>query len=115
MLKVDESGLHAVLSPAAARDAAGCPCLSPCTTATVLADLASYLHALLRRTPWRQRAKLVAVTPDGLALSPPLASLLPVRKKGYARGHGFGGPVGVEGCSPWPSCCRPCKGEYVST
>ncbi|PSC75686.1 LRR repeats and ubiquitin-like domain-containing protein isoform A [Micractinium conductrix] len=45
--------------------------------AHVFHDLASYLHALLRRTPWRQRAKLVAVTPDGLALSPPLASLLP--------------------------------------
>ena len=43
-----------------------------------IAEVASFLHSLLRRTPWRAHARLVAFTPDGLALTQPEAQLLPV-------------------------------------
>ncbi|KAL4437120.1 hypothetical protein ABPG75_004259 [Micractinium tetrahymenae] len=40
-------------------------------------DVAAFLHSLLRRTPWRAHARLVAFTPNGLALTQPEAQLLP--------------------------------------
>ncbi len=36
---------------------------------------------MLRRTPWRQHAKLVVVTPDGLPLTQPESQLLPTLSK----------------------------------
>lgn len=48
----------------------------PCPPAP--ADAASFLHSLLRRTPWRAHARVVAFTPDGLAMTQPEAQLLPV-------------------------------------
>ena len=40
-------------------------------------DLSALLYSLLRRTPWRQHAKLVVVTPEGIALTGAEAALLP--------------------------------------
>ncbi|KAL4424793.1 hypothetical protein ABPG77_000833 [Micractinium sp. CCAP 211/92] len=66
------------------------PAFSTCTVPVVLYpifaenfahlfhDAASFLHSLLRRTPWRAHARVVAFTPDGLAMTQPEAQLLPV-------------------------------------
>lgn len=45
------------------------------------ADLSAVYYAMLRRTPWRQHAKLVVVTPDGLPLTQPESQLLPTLSK----------------------------------